>query len=67
MTDRVTDRYPGLRALVAERRAIPLNIRLAYLGAAVVLTDDETSQLAELHRKAYVEGRRGARAMAPGS
>jgi len=53
-----TDRYAGLRQLVDERRAIPLEVRLAALGAATGARSTSDPDVQRLRAPIEVTGRR---------
>jgi hypothetical protein len=61
MTKTQSDRYPGLRALVNDRRAIPLDVRLAALGVTLEAHTADDPVIVRLRAPIYVPGTRGDR------
>jgi len=60
-----TDSYPGIRQLVEERRAAPLHVRLAALGAPMPTNSEEKSLVEELRAKRMVSGDRAEQRVSP--
>jgi hypothetical protein len=66
MSLRHTDRYPGLRKLVANRHLVPIEKRLAALGGPQ-LADEPGYQLDDLRGPDFLSGVRATVAVSEGS